>query len=50
MLLQTVNGTENGGSLPASMVLGTRELPILCLLLMLGTLWLGYVLFLIKRR
>lgn len=42
--------TENGGSLPATMVLGTRERPILCLLLMLGTTWLGYVLFLIKRR
>ncbi|XP_051716485.1 solute carrier family 4 member 11-like isoform X1 [Ctenopharyngodon idella] len=50
MLHQTVNGTENGGvSLPATLVLCTRERPILCLLLMLGTLWLGYVLFLIKR-
>ncbi|XP_067220977.1 solute carrier family 4 member 11-like isoform X2 [Chanodichthys erythropterus] len=47
---QTVNGTESGGvSLPATLVLCTRERPILCLLLMLGTLWLGYVLFLIKR-
>ncbi|PWA18713.1 hypothetical protein CCH79_00005726, partial [Gambusia affinis] len=27
----------------------TRERPILCLLLMLGTLWLGYALYLIKR-
>lgn len=27
-----------------------REIPILCLLLMLGTLWLGYTLYLIKRR
>ncbi|XP_016092762.1 sodium bicarbonate transporter-like protein 11 [Sinocyclocheilus grahami] len=51
ILHQGVNGTENGGiSLPATMVLCTRERPILCLLLMLGTLWLGYALFLIKRR
>uniref|UniRef100_A0A8C2CQ97 Solute carrier family 4 member 11 n=1 Tax=Cyprinus carpio TaxID=7962 RepID=A0A8C2CQ97_CYPCA len=50
ILHQGLNGTENGGvSLPASMVLCTRERPILCLLLMLGTLWLGYALFLIKR-
>uniref|UniRef100_A0A671RAD0 Sodium bicarbonate transporter-like protein 11 n=1 Tax=Sinocyclocheilus anshuiensis TaxID=1608454 RepID=A0A671RAD0_9TELE len=50
ILHQGVNGTENGGiSLPATMVLCTRERPILCLLLMLGTLWLGYALFLIKR-
>ncbi|KAK9962917.1 hypothetical protein ABG768_006155, partial [Culter alburnus] len=49
-LHQTVNGTESRGvSLPATLVLCTRERPILCLLLMLGTLWLGYVLFLIKR-
>uniref|UniRef100_A0A8C1ZUW7 Solute carrier family 4 member 11 n=1 Tax=Cyprinus carpio TaxID=7962 RepID=A0A8C1ZUW7_CYPCA len=51
ILHQGLNGTENGGvSLPASMVLCTRERPILCLLLFLGTLWLGYALFLIKRR
>lgn len=36
--------------LPESLVLCTRERPILCLLLMLGTLWLGYALYLIKRR
>ncbi|XP_063046336.1 solute carrier family 4 member 11-like isoform X2 [Engraulis encrasicolus] len=35
--------------LPAQLILCTRERPILCLLLMLGTLWLGYALFLIKR-
>uniref|UniRef100_A0A3Q3VUJ2 Bicarbonate transporter-like transmembrane domain-containing protein n=1 Tax=Mola mola TaxID=94237 RepID=A0A3Q3VUJ2_MOLML len=35
--------------LPESLVLCTRERPILCLLLMLGTLGLGYVLYLIKR-
>ncbi|XP_056238523.1 solute carrier family 4 member 11-like isoform X2 [Seriola aureovittata] len=35
--------------LPESLVLCTRERPILCLLLMLGTLWLGYALYLIKR-
>lgn len=37
-------------TLPESLVLCTRERPILCLLLMLGTLWLGYALYLIKRR
>lgn len=36
--------------LPESLVLCSRERPILCLLLMLGTLWLGYALYLIKRR
>lgn len=36
--------------LPESLVVCTRERPILCLLLMLGTLWLGYALYLIKRR
>ncbi|KAM3867406.1 solute carrier family 4 member 11-like [Diretmus argenteus] len=35
--------------LPDSLVLCTRERPILCLLLMLGTLWLGYALYVIKR-
>ncbi|XP_072252497.1 solute carrier family 4 member 11-like [Leuresthes tenuis] len=35
--------------LPESLVECTRERPILCLLLMLGTLWLGYTLYLIKR-
>ncbi|XP_035505028.2 solute carrier family 4 member 11 isoform X2 [Scophthalmus maximus] len=35
--------------LPESLVLCARERPILCLLLMLGTLWLGYALYLIKR-
>lgn len=37
-------------SLPASLVEYTKEIPILCLLLMVGTLWLGYTLYLIKRR
>ena len=36
--------------LPETLVLCTRERPILCLLLMLGTLGLGYALYLIKRR
>ncbi|XP_059371391.1 solute carrier family 4 member 11-like isoform X3 [Carassius carassius] len=50
ILHQELNGTEyGGGSMPATAVLCTRERPILCLLLMLGTLWLGYALFLIKR-
>ncbi|CAN9515187.1 unnamed protein product [Ophioblennius macclurei] len=35
--------------LPKSLVLSSKEMPILCLLLMLGTLWLGYALYLIKR-
>lgn len=36
--------------LPETLVQCTREMPILCLLLMLGTLWLGYALYLIRRR
>ncbi|KAA0709243.1 Sodium bicarbonate transporter-like protein 11 [Triplophysa tibetana] len=44
------NGTQTGGvSLPATIILCTRERPILCLLLMLGSLWLGYALFLMKK-
>ncbi|CAL8263702.1 unnamed protein product [Lota lota] len=35
--------------LPDSLVLCTRERPVLCLLLMLGTLWLGYTLYQMKR-
>uniref|UniRef100_A0A8C8HDK8 Bicarbonate transporter-like transmembrane domain-containing protein n=1 Tax=Oncorhynchus tshawytscha TaxID=74940 RepID=A0A8C8HDK8_ONCTS len=35
--------------LPESLVLCTRERPILCLLLMLGTLWLGYALYQLRR-
>ncbi|XP_055015338.1 solute carrier family 4 member 11-like [Boleophthalmus pectinirostris] len=46
-------GSETGHSnlllLPESLIVCTRERPILCLLLMLGTLWLGYALYLIKR-
>lgn len=40
---------HTGFLLPESLVVCTRERPILCLLLMLGTLWLGYALYLIKR-
>lgn len=55
---QTGNGLGEHGQadghtfvfLPESLVECTREMPILCLLLMLGTLWLGYTLYLIKRR
>lgn len=36
-------------SLPESLVVTTRERPVLCLLLMLGTLWLGYALYFFKR-
>ncbi|XP_055080554.1 solute carrier family 4 member 11-like isoform X2 [Periophthalmus magnuspinnatus] len=42
-------GDSNLLLLPESLVMCTRERPILCLLLMLGTLWLGYALYLIKR-
>ncbi|XP_052005891.1 solute carrier family 4 member 11-like isoform X3 [Xyrauchen texanus] len=48
VMLLTVNGTENAG-MSAIIILCTRERPILCLLLMMGTLWLSYALFLIKR-
>ncbi|XP_066524104.1 solute carrier family 4 member 11-like isoform X2 [Hoplias malabaricus] len=47
--LTSRESSSGQGSLPAELTLCTRERPILCLLLMLGTLWLGYVLFLIKR-
>uniref|UniRef100_A0A674NGL3 Solute carrier family 4 member 11 n=1 Tax=Takifugu rubripes TaxID=31033 RepID=A0A674NGL3_TAKRU len=50
ILNQTNNQTGNGlVFLPQSLVECTREMPILCLLLMLGTLWLGYTLYLIRR-
>lgn len=48
--LQQPANHSTATSLPAVLILCTRERPILCLLLMLGTLWLGYALFLIKRR
>uniref|UniRef100_A0A3Q3GAS3 Solute carrier family 4 member 11 n=1 Tax=Labrus bergylta TaxID=56723 RepID=A0A3Q3GAS3_9LABR len=35
--------------LPETLVVCTRERPVLCLLLMLGTLWFGYALYIIKR-
>uniref|UniRef100_A0AAQ5Z5Q6 Bicarbonate transporter-like transmembrane domain-containing protein n=1 Tax=Amphiprion ocellaris TaxID=80972 RepID=A0AAQ5Z5Q6_AMPOC len=44
---QTQNMPEHHNE--TSLVICTRERPILCLLLMLGTLWLGYTLYLIKR-
>lgn len=50
---QTPGHNETGHALvflPESLVVCSRERPILCLLLMLGTLWLGYALYLIKRR
>ncbi|XP_037551386.1 sodium bicarbonate transporter-like protein 11 [Nematolebias whitei] len=37
------------GALPESLVQCTRERPVLCLLLMLGTLWMGYTLYQFKR-
>ncbi|KAG9343995.1 hypothetical protein JZ751_012471 [Albula glossodonta] len=59
-LLQELNDTHNstgggggdwGGAitLPESFIQCTRERPVLCLLLMLGTLWLGYTLYQFKR-
>ncbi|XP_049595970.1 solute carrier family 4 member 11 isoform X2 [Syngnathus scovelli] len=48
------NGSELGmGSvlhvLPNSLINCTRERPVLCLLLMMGTLWMGYTLYQFKR-
>lgn len=37
-------------SFPESFILCTRARPLLCLLLMLGTLWVGYTLYQFKRR
>uniref|UniRef100_A0A8B9KUR5 Solute carrier family 4 member 11 n=1 Tax=Astyanax mexicanus TaxID=7994 RepID=A0A8B9KUR5_ASTMX len=37
------------GELPESFILCTRARPLLCLLLMLGTLWVGYTLYQFKR-
>ncbi|XP_066574450.1 solute carrier family 4 member 11 isoform X2 [Amia ocellicauda] len=45
--LTAPNGTGSAGM--ESLVLCTRERPVLCLLLMLGTLWLGYTLYQFKR-
>ncbi|KAK6306801.1 hypothetical protein J4Q44_G00219490, partial [Coregonus suidteri] len=51
-------GAEGGGvggfsssslPLPDSFIQSTRERPVLCLLLMLGTLWLGYTLYHFKH-
>uniref|UniRef100_A0A673C222 Bicarbonate transporter-like transmembrane domain-containing protein n=1 Tax=Sphaeramia orbicularis TaxID=375764 RepID=A0A673C222_9TELE len=36
-------------ALPESFIHCTRERPVLCLLLMLGTLWMGYTLYQFKR-
>ncbi|XP_031728974.1 solute carrier family 4 member 11 isoform X1 [Anarrhichthys ocellatus] len=36
-------------ALPDSVIHCTRERPVLCLLLMLGTLWMGYTLYQFKR-
>ncbi|XP_030621318.1 sodium bicarbonate transporter-like protein 11 [Chanos chanos] len=50
LLQKAGNSTETGHiSMPEMLIVCTRERPILCLLLMLGTVWLGYVLYLIKR-
>ncbi|XP_028844192.1 solute carrier family 4 member 11 isoform X2 [Denticeps clupeoides] len=46
-------GSNSSGAglsvLPESFILCTRARPLLCLLLMLGTLWLGYTLYEFKR-
>lgn len=49
------NGSEGAGglglaALPDTIIHCTRERPVLCLLLMLGTLWMGYTLYQFKRR
>lgn len=54
-LLLTGNKSEAAGGLalgmlPESLIHCTRERPLLCLLLMLGTLWMGYTLYQFKRR
>ncbi|XP_040054714.2 solute carrier family 4 member 11 isoform X2 [Gasterosteus aculeatus] len=48
------NGSEAAAAfaasaLPGSVIQCTRERPVLCLLLMLGTLWMGYTLYQFKR-
>ena len=50
-----VNGSEVVArfplnAIPESFIQCTRESPVLCLLLMLGTLWMGYTLYQFKRR
>ncbi|XP_056103984.1 sodium bicarbonate transporter-like protein 11 isoform X1 [Rhinichthys klamathensis goyatoka] len=45
-----LNLTEAGSvSLPESFILCTRARPLLCLLLMMGTLWVGYTLYQFRR-
>lgn len=39
-----------GFALTESFIQCSRERPVLCLLLMLGTLWMGYTLYQFKRR
>ncbi|KAL2098753.1 hypothetical protein ACEWY4_005233 [Coilia grayii] len=49
-VIEGVNITGAGlVTLPESFILCTRARPLLCLLLMLGTLWLGYTLYEFKR-
>lgn len=45
-------GLTLGSSVPvsSSLIHCTRERPLLCLLLMMGTLWMGYTLYQFKRR
>lgn len=45
-----VAGALGLNALPESLIQCTRERPVLCLLLMLGTLWMGYTLYQFKRR
>ncbi|KAL6105907.1 slc4a11 [Pungitius sinensis] len=53
--LLRANGSQEAAAafaasaLPASVIQCTRERPVLCLLLMLGTLWMGYTLYQFKR-
>ncbi|XP_077093556.1 solute carrier family 4 member 11 isoform X2 [Siphateles boraxobius] len=48
--LGELNLTQAGSvSLPESFILCTRARPLLCLLLMMGTLWVGYTLYQFRR-
>lgn len=49
--LGELNLTETGSvTLPESLILCTRARPLLFMLLMLGTLWVGYTLYQFRRR
>lgn len=47
---RTANVTVDRSALADALVLCTRDRAVLCVLLMLGTLWVGYTLYQFKRR